>query len=867
MKSKLFLFPVVLIICSLFVLAIPLFIEVSTPTGTIINSSVIIEYNWTTNNLENMTISWDGTNYSIYDDSTVLFMNFDNRSALGENDTHVADLSKYGNNGTVTNAIFNSTGGRYNGAFEFDGSSSYIDIGKDVGFTNGNFTILAWVFNIEEGGAKAIIGGSGSGYVELRINGDEKLELLKQAVFSMGSSTGTVPLNTWTHVGVTYNGTDFVFYIDGASSGGGTSVQTFNSRETRVGKSDDTFNDYFNGSLDNIMIFNRTFEVEEIEQLYSSGLTKHDSTNWNSLFNESIIVAGLNATNSTFDWDYYSCATNSTGSENCTSEKTITYTWTPTKGSVTSNFSTSVGIVNPYFYGTNDQYFHTFDDFGVGLDVSCDGNIDTASNFTFHNELYSASGMNHIRIWEFDINLISLSEGVYNQTKIKRLMDASEKAHARGDAITYVSLGTPTWLANTTTDWCLQSSSFYAGDWASCPPTNVTKFAIINDYIIGNLTQVIPGNKLNFITYNEPWHTGFFLNNISAFDNITQAIEFGKIHNASYNLIKANHPDVSVGWSMFTSLQTDILSNYMMSNYTNQTDFIGLHPYEGTSYFRTDGGWTLADNIDDLLADCATYGQDCSNILFDEWDITIKNELPDANYTMEVAFFYQYLLNNIPSESQAMKFKWSARHGYGCNTPETEFPKKFAMVNEVNNTADVDYNITKNFGNWCSSGSTIYTSDSESSDLITLSCQKENNFTTIIMNLGVESLNISIDTNSVLDSITNLETDEEFIGVGGVIDVGILDSYEIFFLGNFEQVVVVSTTFECSNIERGVFSLIVIVSALALVVFSFMFFISKKQLPIEKIPPKLIVMVFVGVIIGIVFIEAIANSIVDFCPI
>ena len=44
---------------------------------------------------------WNGTNYTYYNDSLVLMFNFDNRSSLGENDTHVVDLSGYGNNGTV----------------------------------------------------------------------------------------------------------------------------------------------------------------------------------------------------------------------------------------------------------------------------------------------------------------------------------------------------------------------------------------------------------------------------------------------------------------------------------------------------------------------------------------------------------------------------------------------------------------------------------------------------------------------------------------------------------------------------------------------------------------------------------------------
>jgi len=71
----------------------------------------------------------------------------------------------------------------------------------------------------------------------------------------------------------------------------------------------------------------------------------------------------------------------------------------------------------------------------------------------------------------------------------------------------------------------------------------------------------------------------------------------------------------------------------------------------------------------------------------------------------------------------------------------------------------------------------------------------------------------------------------------------------------------------CTAPVRSVTTLIVIVSALALVVFSFMFFISKKELPLSNISPKIIVMVFVGLVIGVVLIQAIANQIVNFCPV
>ncbi len=97
-------------------------------------------------NLNTFKFNWNTTNYTFYDDSLVLGMNFENRSSLGENDTHTYDFSKYKNNGTVYGGAFwNATGGKYNGAFEFDGVDDYIDCGNDssLDITNA-ITIEAW---------------------------------------------------------------------------------------------------------------------------------------------------------------------------------------------------------------------------------------------------------------------------------------------------------------------------------------------------------------------------------------------------------------------------------------------------------------------------------------------------------------------------------------------------------------------------------------------------------------------------------------------------------------------------------------------------------------------------------------------------
>jgi len=65
--------------------------------------------------LDTFRLNWNGTNYTVYDDSLVLALNFNNNSAIGENSSKAVDVSRYGNNGTLYNTTWYPAG-RFGGA-------------------------------------------------------------------------------------------------------------------------------------------------------------------------------------------------------------------------------------------------------------------------------------------------------------------------------------------------------------------------------------------------------------------------------------------------------------------------------------------------------------------------------------------------------------------------------------------------------------------------------------------------------------------------------------------------------------------------------------------------------------------------------
>src|SRR3989344_6261757 len=85
-----------------------------TPANATSTTNKSILFNISIANASNLTEikwSWNNTNYTYYNDSLVLMYNFDNLSALGENDTHIFDASLAKNNGTVEGDIFDGDSG------------------------------------------------------------------------------------------------------------------------------------------------------------------------------------------------------------------------------------------------------------------------------------------------------------------------------------------------------------------------------------------------------------------------------------------------------------------------------------------------------------------------------------------------------------------------------------------------------------------------------------------------------------------------------------------------------------------------------------------------------------------------------------
>lgn len=198
------------------------------------------------------------------------------------------DTSSYHNNGTPGGGITYLPTGGYdgNGAFSFDGINDNITLGvPSILNFNGisAFTDAAWVNPTSVSGTRTIIGRHSAGtnaMGTLRLSGG-RLELIittaSGLVVPVPSSIGTVPVNKWTYVAVSYDGTYAYFYINGkldakvATAGSGPLSASYTT--AYIGQSG--AGELFVGMIDTVRIYTSIVVASEMARTYALEKPSH----------------------------------------------------------------------------------------------------------------------------------------------------------------------------------------------------------------------------------------------------------------------------------------------------------------------------------------------------------------------------------------------------------------------------------------------------------------------------------------------------------------------------------------------------------------------------------------------------------------
>jgi glucose/arabinose dehydrogenase/fibronectin type 3 domain-containing protein len=208
--------------------------------------------------------------------------------AFGEGTgTTTADISGNGNVGTLTTATW-STQGRYGNALSFNGANSVVRVASapslDLG---GSMTLEGWVKpTASQSGWRTVLQRQTDAYYLNASSGAGALRPAGGGTFGSGSS-GTligptaIPVNSWTHEALTYDGTTMRLYINGVEAASKPQTGAVQSSTNPLWIGGNTpYGEYFQGLLDEIRVYKRALTPSEIQSDMNTSLvpTTPDTT-------------------------------------------------------------------------------------------------------------------------------------------------------------------------------------------------------------------------------------------------------------------------------------------------------------------------------------------------------------------------------------------------------------------------------------------------------------------------------------------------------------------------------------------------------------------------------------------------------------
>lgn len=204
-------------------------------------------------------------------DGLIGYWTFDEGSGTAAGD------SAGSNTGTLTNGSAWATGASAkigSGALQFDGVDDYVDASHISQLESGDMTFSFWVnFNSLSGMQWLVRQWTSTGNgPTLFMNGND-------LNFEIGSYAGKLIVpnaftstNRWYHMVATAQGTTFSVYINGVlTQGSGTRVESNSTEHFRIGGPAESGIGVFNGSIDDVRVYNRVLSATEITQLYNLG--------------------------------------------------------------------------------------------------------------------------------------------------------------------------------------------------------------------------------------------------------------------------------------------------------------------------------------------------------------------------------------------------------------------------------------------------------------------------------------------------------------------------------------------------------------------------------------------------------------------
>ncbi|HLD39275.1 MAG TPA: LamG domain-containing protein [archaeon] len=276
-------------------LAILLFASVATAHTVTMNFALNVGGN-------NNTIRVNDTTYSgnVANSSVMLLMHLDNSTL---------DSSAYGNNGIAGGVNCTGVVGRANGACSFDGIDDNITIAHSSTINlSSQLSVSLWVKlnQLKNHNFLVAKGYDNSENYEIYVNSAG--QVMGEWKFASGRATcvnsvDTLQTDVWYHIAVTYNNSVCKTYINSVLKNESFISGDFqtNSRPLIIGGEEDPGGGFIsarfaNGTIDEVVLWNRSLSSEEVYSLYSYGLSEPTSLTFTSMSKNYISSSRANTT-------------------------------------------------------------------------------------------------------------------------------------------------------------------------------------------------------------------------------------------------------------------------------------------------------------------------------------------------------------------------------------------------------------------------------------------------------------------------------------------------------------------------------------------------------------------------------------------
>jgi len=184
--------------------------------------------------------------------------------------TQALDASGNANTGTVSNGAWTATA-KYGKAITFNGTSSRVTINDSASLdlTTG-MTLEAWVRPTALSGWRSIIikerGNALSYSLYANTNNNKPFGEIMTPIDQYIEAGNKLPLNTWTHVATTFDGTQLRLFVNGTQVGSKITTGSIvsSSDSLRIG-SNAIWGEYFKGQIDEVRIYNSALSASEIQ--------------------------------------------------------------------------------------------------------------------------------------------------------------------------------------------------------------------------------------------------------------------------------------------------------------------------------------------------------------------------------------------------------------------------------------------------------------------------------------------------------------------------------------------------------------------------------------------------------------------------